>query len=59
MNIKRVVNNVNEQKEIVRSLHDQTNHKKVKSIYWWVSSLYWWKELYWQVKDHCQYCEDY
>jgi len=41
MSIKRIINNINEQKEIVRALHDQTNHKKVKFIYWWVSSLYW------------------
>jgi len=58
MNIKRVMNNINEQKEIVRALHDQMSHKKVKSIYWWIFSLYWWKELYQQVKDHCQHCEN-
>jgi len=33
MSIKRVVNNVNKQKEIVRALHDQTDHKRVKFIY--------------------------
>jgi len=58
MNIKRVVNNVNKQKKIVRALHNQISHKRVKSIYWWVFSLYWWEKLYWQVKDHCQHCED-
>jgi len=33
MSIKRIVNNVNKQREIVRALYDQINHKKVKSIY--------------------------
>jgi len=33
MSIKRIVNNINEQKKIVRALHDQTDHKRVKSIY--------------------------
>jgi len=42
MNIKRIVNNVNKQKEIVRALHDQTDHKRLKFIYWWISLLYWW-----------------
>jgi len=33
ISIKKVVNNINEQKEIVRALHDQTDHKKEKFIY--------------------------
>jgi len=41
MSIKRIVNNINEQKKIVRVLHDQTDYKKVKFIYWSVFLLYW------------------
>ena len=59
MNIQWVVNDSDSQKNIIKNLHDQTEHKSVESTYQCISTLYWWDELYAQVKKYCQTCEDY
>jgi len=54
--MRRVIDNENTQREIIKSLHDRSGHRGREGTYQRVSNRYWWPGLWDQISWHVKSC---
>ena len=55
--IRRVVDDLADQKTILKALHEDSGHRGREGTYRRVADRYWWKNLAKDASDHCHTCE--
>ena len=55
--LRKVINKTENQAIILKQLHDESEHRGRKEIYWRMTDKYWWRNLYWDYKKYVVNCE--
>lgn len=54
--LRRVVDDPDQKKRIISSLHDEIDHERREGTYRYIAQRYWWSGLYNQVTKYCSTC---
>ena len=55
--LRRVIDDIKEQEEIMISLHDETGHRGREGTYRRIADRYWWTHMYEEVRNYVKSCE--